>query len=1020
MLKLAIIVCIIAQALSAPSGCLDLCGPPSTIHLPNEALRDLHNLTDELKRDYNRPGNWTEHNDYKTHDGAGEVHEERGQVVKGNSKMRYYKKNYTASYGRQNSYNDHYHQSGRSSKIEDYNGRTDTSSVHESAGVKGHVGSDNWSRHNSYVTDGGHGRVYEEEGQYTHGPAKVNYYKKNYTSSYSSSDASPIIPLPDMSTDLHTQAYNLHKQLEELSREVHRGHHSQMSQNTNNYETQYQNTRDNESRHNSRIESDIHQRYPSPTTGAREEHYEQHSSRREHRVQSHGSYVPSQTNYVIPDQMQTSESQQHYQQEIYRPTSQVIPQTSQTYQTQGHQYQAHGQEYQSQAQYQNQYRSQDHRSSDGLIHVPLSSGNDYNSDRDDSRIYTQHQQVRDHSGLSQSYLDNDRSHQNSYGHHGRQQQISSQSGKRLEENWSSSGHRVEESYPQHISSSSQKLEDLETQHATRGNEDSYGSSSHYGGNRYLSGSSSSYHQRYESHSGGHSGHNGHFHTGVLDLGHDTPDCDTEQVGSNYQRRYKRNSESFNKQLPQKSIEQSERKTRSTDFGQETQQFEDLTQLTQGFADYTQQQPTGYLNPDDQQQTEDLELSQQTQQVEDLTQKYGNYDQQQPNQGYGSYRQQQQTSGHLGHDQHQSGNLASNPQTQQNRESIHQTQRHGNHGQHSGQLEVGNQHQRHHIEDSQLSQQTQQVEDLTQQTQRHGGYRQHDYSGRSNQQQVGNLELNQQNRQVKDLTQQTQRHGGYRQQEYGGRSSQQQVGNLELSQETQQVEDLTQQTYDDYYQRHSGKLELDEHQQHQQTENLSQQTQKFDDYYQQQSGSHRLDQNQYGQSTGIGLNQQTEDFNQHDDHYYPSQQTAGNTEYGQQNIHSQVSQPAPKPISRHHLLGSTQRSDIELDNYPGYGSGQEIRPANRPMGVKGGRGGFNPQPSYPNQYDSSSSSVLSLEDQQYQTRSGELNAHVESLEPQTQYPEFMSTTPAPGFWKKVGQKITTGFEKVKAKVNDAFG
>ncbi|OAD54586.1 hypothetical protein WN48_06531 [Eufriesea mexicana] len=201
--------------------------------------------------DYSKPGTWSEHNDYDTDNGHGKVHEERGQYVEGPKTVRYYKKNYTSSHNTnypngeellrlehqnnkynthiptQNSYNKlgntesvaqqykynrtqnqqytqslHRQSKTQSERLEDlgeYSGGTLQTNA-QSASVLTtqnsqepyHINTqpENWSR--SYETDGGHGRVFEEQGHYVSGDKNVRYYKRNYTSNYSSSDGTPI------------------------------------------------------------------------------------------------------------------------------------------------------------------------------------------------------------------------------------------------------------------------------------------------------------------------------------------------------------------------------------------------------------------------------------------------------------------------------------------------------------------------------------------------------------------------------------------------------------------------------------------------------------------------------------------------------------------------------------------------------------------------------------------------------------------------------------------------------------
>ncbi|XP_057318904.1 filaggrin-2-like [Microplitis mediator] len=387
--KLLIIFGAIACGSAAPS-CIDLCGPGSvntqasesltafkthsSIGEQHETLRDLHqSLTDQLQSsqinvDFDRPGNWTDHKDYRTPDGAGEVHEEAGQLVNGGAKVRYYKKKYAASYGSGSANNlglgdalesdsllrsdllnsrstvghtdvHSYGHRGYDERLQDSSRfqdlETTGTQLHDSARVTGAASTDDWSRHDTYGVDGGRGRVYEEEGQYSQGPAKVRYYKKNYTSSYSTSGAPGIIPLTGVA-DLETQARQLESQLSQLSRDL---QHTQVSQSQNIHkDSLHRDTTARQSEYG-RVynDNDYSQHYDRPVATT-EQRYE-HSSRKESTVRSGGSsYAPVQPvtsfNYPVPDtvgaQTHRTEHTQHTQQtHAYTPTQ--VVQTHQTH-----------------------------------------------------------------------------------------------------------------------------------------------------------------------------------------------------------------------------------------------------------------------------------------------------------------------------------------------------------------------------------------------------------------------------------------------------------------------------------------------------------------------------------------------------------------------------------------------------------------------------------------------------------------------------------------------------------------
>ncbi|KAG7201855.1 hypothetical protein KM043_004573 [Ampulex compressa] len=266
----------VAHSLSAPSGCIESClTSRGSHHVPSgyqqhAALRQSTNILQNL--DYSRPGNWTEQNQYKTDGGHGNVYEEQGQYVEGGKTVRYYKQNYSSSYSsghvngglsrlgeqgnnyRQNVlqggqqhldtqstydqsqsshsirqqqeynrlYNQHLQSSSRninrqSERLEDLGEHSENSrvSTYNTADTR----PQNWHNENTYKTDDGHGRVYEEEGQYVTGPKTVKYYRRNYTSSYTSGGVPtvPIIQMPNIQNEMQ----RIHKQFDQFGREIH-------------------------------------------------------------------------------------------------------------------------------------------------------------------------------------------------------------------------------------------------------------------------------------------------------------------------------------------------------------------------------------------------------------------------------------------------------------------------------------------------------------------------------------------------------------------------------------------------------------------------------------------------------------------------------------------------------------------------------------------------------------------------------------------------------------------------------
>ncbi|XP_046752134.1 uncharacterized protein LOC124414977 isoform X2 [Diprion similis] len=249
-------------------------------------LAGSHN---QLAFDNTRPGNWTDVNQYRTADGHGRVYEEQGQRVQGPSRVRYYKKNSTSSYSSGNldgveapslsrfesenigygsgstarysfgrEQNSAYDQSAirensyasqgplhsanpltsSNERLESHRRRVFSSqfgendyglnsqSTQQGLSEQERLRPRNWTTANTYRTDGGNGRVYEERGQIVTGPRQVRFYKKNYTSTYSSGDGFPhVIPESDGATNFEKQEQQLQREINLIGSEVYQPGH---------------------------------------------------------------------------------------------------------------------------------------------------------------------------------------------------------------------------------------------------------------------------------------------------------------------------------------------------------------------------------------------------------------------------------------------------------------------------------------------------------------------------------------------------------------------------------------------------------------------------------------------------------------------------------------------------------------------------------------------------------------------------------------------------------------------------
>ncbi|XP_046629415.1 uncharacterized protein LOC124309633 isoform X8 [Neodiprion virginianus] len=239
----------------------------------------------QLAFDNTRPGNWRDVKQYRTADGHGRVYEEQGQQVQGPVQVRYYKKNFTSSYSsgnpggfevpslsgfdfdnirygsqsanqgsfgqeqnsaydqsaiRENSYasqgslhsaNQFSSQDERlgsqqqrvtSSQFGENTSGFNSWSTQQGLSEQESLRPGNWTTANTYKTDGGNGRVYEERGQVVTGPQKIRFYRKNYTSTYSSDGGIPnLISGTDGATTFEREVQQLQRQIDSMGREVH-------------------------------------------------------------------------------------------------------------------------------------------------------------------------------------------------------------------------------------------------------------------------------------------------------------------------------------------------------------------------------------------------------------------------------------------------------------------------------------------------------------------------------------------------------------------------------------------------------------------------------------------------------------------------------------------------------------------------------------------------------------------------------------------------------------------------------
>ncbi|XP_032685748.1 hornerin-like isoform X3 [Odontomachus brunneus] len=937
--QIIVLSALFAQALSAPSGCIESCNLYHSSYQSRQTsggYQDhaglIQGSTNLNERDYAKPGNWTEHNRYDTDNGHGKVHEERGQYVEGSKRVRYYKKNFTSSYGTGNvgdagmdgtiesdqltGHRRHesiyvpsnldsqsaYNQAGATlvTKESGYN-RVHSQQTHSSSRktnnqserledfgeygghsqVNQHVSGDssssqtsdtsyhtemipqNWSRVDSYGTDGGHGRVFEEEGQYVTGPKKVRYFKKNYTSSYSTSGVPQVDVGSTNLQDLHHELQqNLHKQLDDFRREFHQTSnvdHVTSSAHTNSAQSLTQETVGSRSDDLQTAESDTYRQqlthHRVPSTGTMHHYADQQQREISTDTRQHIPYTYPSTSAGTygTDSQRTYQSHETYVSQVH-PTSQPthLPHLSPA-----------SSGYLQRPIIRDNYQSN--------LHNVHSIGHHAVDDTQRAIASSTHQ-----SSIARNQLFADNS-QHVYHPSPNQGTYPSRQGQttHYEEHWSSSSRTGGNLYPDRSMSYGHANRahydrDAYNEHLNRHRTaaQGYDSHAHTSGNTYNSAYRTS---------------SGQLVTGSLDLSHvaqGAADCNEEvqqyQQESRYHRKYKRDDHhGFVDEHQHQTTEHDDLTQQHQEFGQESQQLEGLTQQSQRFGqqtvgsqhmeDLTQQseqftQQTEGSDDFTQQTSGKLEFGQQTgdnQHLEDLTQQ--------------SEQITQQTSGKLEFGQQTADNQHLSSQhmedlTQQSEQFTQQTEGSDDFTQQtSGKLEFGQQTgDNQHLEDL-----TQQSEQFTQQTEGSDDF---------TQQTSGKLEFGQQtvgNEHLKDSTQQTES-----QLEFGQHT----VGNLHVEDLTQQSEQFEQQTAgsDDFTQQTVGEFNYGQTDSQQlkhltQIEQLSQRTERSDDVAQQSS---KLE---FGQQTVD--NQHLEDLTQQTEDDF-TQQTSGKLEFGQHTVGDQ--------------------------------------------------------------------------------------------------------------------------------------
>ncbi|XP_015610542.1 hornerin isoform X2 [Cephus cinctus] len=803
----------------------------------------------------------------------------------------------------------------------------------------------NWSKADSYRTDGGNGRVYEEQGQVVTGPRRIRYYRKNYTSSYTNAGM-PNINLGTINLDRDIQQFG--KQYDSFGREIHQVSSSNIHSDNQDLQSTGTTYGNNEYRtgsvrvaNNDLINSNSQglsqgtldigapsTNYGQRTSGTR---YPQVSTTRDEAATSNSdgnSYVSNQQG-----------SRRIYWQATPRPVT-TIGQS-------GHQQVASSESYTSgtQQSYQNSYGSEDHQISQtanrgGQVHdrVPIgSSRGQYGATSQDilqSQVdQAQQSQVSDsqQSGYAQGQVSTANHDQGGY-----IQNFGQSSGTRpgqirhYQEYSSSSSHRTGGYVPDIGTGNLQVDDSQQTQQVTQ----------QHSGRIESSNQQTSYDILH--------GHNTNGNEGLTQQNEDltqqatsgivfgqqtqqTSEPDQFQVGNQHVEDLTQQSEDFVQQIskielgPQQSTKPGKLQVENQQVGDLIPPDEDLTQQTGGFEDFTQQ-TSGKIELGQQKSSIPGQLEVENQETHDLTQHADGFDD-----------FTQQTSGKIELGQQQSSipgqleieNQETHDLTQQTDGFDDFTQ------QTSGKIEFGQQTQQSR-KPGKLQVENEDVDDLTQQT---AGL--DDFT----QQTSGKIEFGQQfelnkfqgaNQETEKVHEQTDGFDDFTQQipgkvEYGQletQSSSWRPGPLQVG--NQEVENLTQQTgdIDDFIQQTSGKVEMDQQSQSsrkpgnfnadgQSNDDLVQQTGGFGDLMQQTSGnfefgqetqdSWNVGQPQIGNQQAEDLTQQNEDLTQttsgFEDFIQSPSESFGNTQKTEQfGLNQQVNEqlPAPKPkLKRKH-------------------------------------------------------------------------------------------------------------------------
>lgn len=283
----AIILLLVGSSISAPdpNGCIESCFTQRLAGLQAEAQ----------KVDFSRPGNWTEQNQFATDGGHGQVHEEHGRYQDTAKHLKYFRKNYSASFGdaaASETFGTAADNFGGFGSLDEFHKHSHTFLESQKAAIEemkklARLSGASYQGNSARLEDLSHSentlemnkrkgagfeKAFEEQGQGQNGNTHFQYYKKNYTSAHST-----VIPSSSYRhRDLHQGHQNSYEAAE--------NHNSRLKTESvnNNYQngfnTGYQSSYGTADGYNSKLADSNNQGYEAGQGNYQQKMYESHEA----------------------------------------------------------------------------------------------------------------------------------------------------------------------------------------------------------------------------------------------------------------------------------------------------------------------------------------------------------------------------------------------------------------------------------------------------------------------------------------------------------------------------------------------------------------------------------------------------------------------------------------------------------------------------------------------------------------------------------------------------------------------